>query len=203
MGTGYNKPNWTNEVSFVDRVAEPVHHAADGALGAAEPVRSALTGEWLGHKLHPMLNDIPIGAWTAGLALDLVEISTGSRKLRRGADIVQALGLAGAMGAAAAGIADWSQTEGEAKRYGFIHGAANMVIAGLYGGSLIARATGMRKLGIGLSTVGYCLMLGSGMLGAMVAYKLGALAQDKPAEAGKGAEAKRPVATRNGVVAHS
>jgi uncharacterized membrane protein len=192
-----------NGSGWLDGIASPVHHIADQAFHVVEPVRSALGGDWLGHKLHPMLNDIPIGAWTAGLALDLVEVASDSKKLRKGADIVQAVGLAGAMAAALAGIVDWTRTQGEAKRYGFVHGAANMVIAGLYGGSLLARASGMRKLGIALSCTGYCLMLGSGMLGSMVAYKMGAITQNQPAGASTQASAPRPVATSNGVVAHS
>ncbi len=200
---GAHYANGTNGSSWIDGMANPVHHLTDAAFHVVEPVRSALGGDWLGHRLHPMLNDIPIGAWTASLALDLVEVASDSKKLRKGADIVQAVGLAGAMAAALAGIVDWTRTQGEAKRYGFLHGAANMVIAGLYGGSLMARAAGMRKLGIALSTTGYCMMLGSGMLGSMVAYKLGALAQGTTASATAGQSSTRPVATSNGVVAHS
>jgi uncharacterized membrane protein len=197
---GSRNANGTHGAGWLDGIASPVQNATDRAFGVVEPVRSALGGDWLGHRLHPMLNDIPIGAWTAGLALDLVEVASDSRKLRKGADIVQAVGLAGAMAAALAGIVDWTRTQGEAKRYGFLHGAANMVIAGLYGGSLFARKAGMRKLGIALSCTGYCLMLGSGMLGSMVAYKMGALTQSQ----GPSVEpiAPRPVATSNGVVAH-
>lgn len=199
---GAHYANGTNGSSWIDGMANPVHHVTDAAFHMVEPVRSALGGDWLGHRLHPMLNDIPIGAWTASLALDLVEVASDSKKLRKGADIVQAVGLAGAMAAALAGIVDWTRTQGEAKRYGFLHGAANMVIAGLYGGSLVARAAGMRKLGIALSTTGYCMMLGSGMLGSMVAYKLGALAQGT-ASATSGQGWTRPVATSNGVAAHA
>lgn len=189
-----------NGAGFLDRIASPVQNVTDKAFHVAEPVRSALGGDWIGHRLHPMLNDIPIGAWTAGLALDLVEITSGSKKLRRGADLVQTLGLVGASVAALAGIVDWTRTQGDAKRYGFIHGAANMVIAGLYGGSLMARAAGMRKLGMALSCTGYGLMLGSGMLGSMVAYKMGAVTQIR----GSAEEAilPRPVATSNGTAAH-
>jgi uncharacterized membrane protein len=198
---GAQYANGINGSSWIDGMANPVHHLTDAAFHMVEPVRSALGGDWLGHRLHPMLNDIPIGAWTASLALDLVEVASDSKKLRKGADIVQAVGLAGAMAAALAGIVDWTRTQGEAKRYGFLHGAANMVVAGLYGGSLMARAAGMRKLGIALSTTGYCMMLGSGMLGSMVAYKLGALAQGT-ASATAGQSSTRPVARSNGAVVH-
>jgi hypothetical protein len=32
-------------------------------------VRNFLHGTWLGHPLHPMLTDVPVGGWTAAAAL--------------------------------------------------------------------------------------------------------------------------------------
>jgi hypothetical protein len=37
--------------------------------GAAKDV---LSGVWLGHALHPILTDIPIGAWTSSVVLDWI-----------------------------------------------------------------------------------------------------------------------------------
>jgi uncharacterized membrane protein len=168
----------TSELSALDRVAQPVHRAFKAMFDAMPPVRDALTGEWLGHPIHPVLNDIPVGAFTAGLTLDLIEVLGETKKLRRGADAVQTLGLASALVAALAGFADFSRLEGQkAVRVAFVHGAANLVITGIVSGSLLARGAGLRKLGIALSGAGYGLMLVSGMLGAAVAYKLGGVAQ--------------------------
>ena len=43
------------------------------ALGPARrDVKNFLHGTWLGHPLHPVMTDIPLGAWTATLLLDAI-----------------------------------------------------------------------------------------------------------------------------------
>ena len=36
-----------------------------------QQAKNALHGVWLGHPLHPVFTDLPIGAWTTALALDV------------------------------------------------------------------------------------------------------------------------------------
>src|SRR5262245_35636137 len=59
----------------LDRVAQPVSGAVRRAFESAGPVgrhlKNALHGTWLGHPLHPVFTDVPLGAWTTALALDL------------------------------------------------------------------------------------------------------------------------------------
>src|SRR5690606_23817789 len=58
----------------IDRVALPVRDVVRQTFEAGGPAgrqaKDALHGVWLGHPLHPVLTDIPLGAWTAALALD-------------------------------------------------------------------------------------------------------------------------------------
>ena len=35
-------------------------------------VKDGLSGTWLGHPLHPLLTDLPIGFWTSAFTLDLL-----------------------------------------------------------------------------------------------------------------------------------
>lgn len=51
-----------------------------GAVG--QQVKNFLHGTWLGHPLHPVLTDIPIGAWTAALVLDLIEANDNQSSWR-------------------------------------------------------------------------------------------------------------------------
>ena len=51
-----------------DRLATPIGLVAD-LLGEGR-LTSVLRGEQLGHALHPMLTDIPIGCWTSAAVLD-------------------------------------------------------------------------------------------------------------------------------------
>jgi hypothetical protein len=41
------------------------------------PLKVFLNGTWVGHPLHPMLTDIPIGAWTLTILLDLTGLLFG------------------------------------------------------------------------------------------------------------------------------
>jgi uncharacterized membrane protein len=175
---------------FIDRVADPVQRSLSAALDQAPAVRDVLHGKWLGHPLHAAMTDVPVGAWTAGLVLDLLEVAGGRRDLRKGADVVHAVGLAGALGAAIAGLADWTRTRREAKRVGFLHGAANMVIAGLYGASLLARAKRRRREAIALSSTGWALLVASSWLGGEIAYHYGVGVRPEALEAQAGDRAR-------------
>ncbi|MBW3651387.1 MAG: hypothetical protein KY458_12550, partial [Actinobacteria bacterium] len=42
-----------------------------GRLIKEGPAKDLLSGTWLGHPLHPLLTDVPIGAWASALVLDL------------------------------------------------------------------------------------------------------------------------------------
>ena len=54
----------------LDRVAEPLARAVGRAVRPT-PVRNVLSGTVIGHPLHPLLTDVPIGAWTMAAVLDL------------------------------------------------------------------------------------------------------------------------------------
>jgi uncharacterized membrane protein len=161
------------EQRWIDEGADPVRGAVAGVLHKAPTVAYVLHGEWLGHPLHAAMISVPVGSWTAGLVMDMLSFTPGSRKLQRGADMATAIGLAGALGAAVAGIADFSTTRGEAKRAAFVHGTTNFAIAGLYGASLFARAARKRTLGVALSSMGYGLLLFSAWLGGELSYQFG------------------------------
>ena len=55
----------------IDQVAQPLSRAVRGAYDAAGPAgqraKNALHGVWLGHPLHPVFTDLPLGAWTTAL----------------------------------------------------------------------------------------------------------------------------------------
>ena len=138
-------------VPNLDEAADAVAGAVGGVYAAAgasgRGIKDLLNGTWLGHPLHPALTDVPVGAWTAALALDLL----GERRAAR---IAVGVGLLGAIGAAASGLTDWLDTFGKPRRLGVVHAAVNGTATALYAASLLAR--GRRDaLGIALSTIGY------------------------------------------------
>lgn len=161
------------EEARLDPLIDRVQHPAFAFLMRRAPLRSALNGAWSGHPVHAMLTDVPIGAWTAGCVLDLLDALRLNRTLRPAADLAHTIGLIGALGAAVFGIADWSYTMDRPKRVGFVHGSANVLITGIFGGSLLARAKGKRVTGVLLSSVGWELLLGSAWLGGELVYRFG------------------------------
>lgn len=163
------------EQKGLDTVAGPIQRPLRRLLERAPRLGNLLHGTWLGHPLHAALTDLPVGAFGVTFLIDNLERFGGRKKkpLQRVADTALTIGLGGALLAALPGAADWSTIDGKARRVGMIHGLANLVIAGLYGGSLLARRRRHRNLGVGLSHAGYALLIFSSWLGGELSYGYG------------------------------
>src|SRR3954447_17996274 len=81
---------------FIDTVEQLP--AADPVVKSVKPVADALGrgglgaflhGDWLGHALHPLLTDFPLGCWLASGFLDLV----GGRRSRAASRRLVGIGL--------------------------------------------------------------------------------------------------------------
>jgi nitrite reductase/ring-hydroxylating ferredoxin subunit len=72
-----------------------------------------------------------------------------------------------------AGVADWSDTESDARRVGLVHAMLNSLGLGCFVWSLLARRGGSRGLGMALSTLGLALASVSAWLGGELVYRLG------------------------------
>jgi nitrite reductase/ring-hydroxylating ferredoxin subunit/uncharacterized membrane protein len=130
-----------------------------------ERLRDALHGVWLGHALHPVLVQVPAGAFISAGILDLVPGQ------RRAATTLIAVGTAGVTPAIAAGWADWSQMTKDKQRVGLVHATANAVGVGLYAASLVARARG--RSGRALSYAGLSVIGLGAYLGGHISYARG------------------------------
>jgi nitrite reductase/ring-hydroxylating ferredoxin subunit/uncharacterized membrane protein len=95
-------------------------------------LRSFLHGTWLGHPLHPLLTDVPVGGLTIALVLDLLGIYDG-------ANWATYLGFAGLILAAMAGFVDLDETDGKARQYGGVHASLMLVAIAFYLFSLAVR----------------------------------------------------------------
>ena len=63
---------------FLDRIADAVQPKVQEAVDAGgTTARNVLDGVWLEAPLHPALTDVPIGAWTAALVFDGLDLATG------------------------------------------------------------------------------------------------------------------------------
>jgi nitrite reductase/ring-hydroxylating ferredoxin subunit/uncharacterized membrane protein len=154
---------WVRSIESDARLDGPGDRVA-GVIDQVVPtgvVKDGLSGVWLGHALHPMLTDLPIGFWTSAMALDMF----GGRGGRDHARRLVAFGLLSAVPAAAAGAADWSDTTDAPRRVGLVHAGANTAALALYFGSWRARRRGRHGWGIVLSFAGATAATVAGYLG--------------------------------------
>ena len=97
---------------------------------------SVLRGNWLGHALHPLMTDFPLGCWLSAGLLDL----SCSKTYRRAAQRLVGLGVAFAVPTAITGIADYAViTDRRAKRVGVVHMLGNTGVLVFYAASWRAR----------------------------------------------------------------
>jgi uncharacterized membrane protein len=132
------------------------------------PVERVLGGAWLGHPVHPIGVQVPIGLWLAAAVLDLDgRHDDGARRL-------VGAGLLAVPPAVAAGLVDWSVLTPRQRRVGVVHAAVNAVASACFAASYRCRRGGRRTAGrmwtlLGLGAVGI-----GGALGGHLAYSQGA-----------------------------
>jgi nitrite reductase/ring-hydroxylating ferredoxin subunit/uncharacterized membrane protein len=144
----------------LDRVGDPLSTFVN-KVTQPRPVKNLLSGSWLGHTLHPLLTDVPIGFWTAATVLDLTAGEQGARAARR----MVGFGILGSAPTAIAGASDWSETHGATKRVGLVHALLNGSASLLQIASWLSRLRGHRSLGVRLSLVAFGLTTTSAYLG--------------------------------------
>lgn len=133
-------------------------------------IKNFLHGTWLGHPLHPLITDVPIGAWTIAAVLDGLELC-GEKKYSPGADAAVAVGLVGAVGAAVTGLTDWTGTTKERRKIGLMHGILNVGATALYLTSfLLRKRKASRGTAIGLSMLGYGVSAAAAYLGGHLVF---------------------------------
>lgn len=155
--TGWAKP-----------VGDWLHGIVAAVFGRILPVRDFLVGTWLGHPLHALLTDVPIGALTLTIVFDVIGQPVA-------ADVALLIGVLSMLAAAAVGYADYSTTDGRARVRATVHSTLMLVSLVIYVISLAIRASGptSRTLPIGLSILAYLILAGGAFVGGDIAYVLG------------------------------
>ncbi|MCX4546026.1 DUF2231 domain-containing protein [Streptomyces sp. NBC_01565] len=128
-------------------------------------MRDLLRGRPLGHPVHPVLVQVPIGCWLSASVLDIVPGA------KHATTTLIAVGLAGVAPAAMAGWADWADLPPEQARVGLAHAASNVAAVACYTASLTARLRGRSTKGQMWSLGGLAAVAASGALGGHVAYR--------------------------------
>jgi nitrite reductase/ring-hydroxylating ferredoxin subunit/uncharacterized membrane protein len=160
--------NWLEPLA--ERLQPAIAGALDNSIGAEGA--KILHGTWLGHPLHVILTDVPIGAWTAAAVFDLLDITNRTRAMQRAADSAITVGLFAATATAITGLADWSKIGGgESRRIGLAHGLLNAAATGCYLTSLWLRRNDSRRSGRQVAFLGWIVSTLSAYLGGHLVYK--------------------------------
>jgi nitrite reductase/ring-hydroxylating ferredoxin subunit/uncharacterized membrane protein len=159
---------------FLDDIADDVQPKVQEAVAAGgTTARDVLDGVWLEAPLHPVLTDVPVGAWTAALVFDGLDIATGREPVRHAADASLVFGTLGALGAAVTGLSDWRYLSGGSRRMGVAHGLLNTIGLVLSIVSIILRASGRRNAGRLTFLTGYSISGMAAHLGGELSYHYG------------------------------
>jgi uncharacterized membrane protein len=159
-------------VDFVHRIeaAEvldgPAAVVEQASRSLDEPgINRVLSGAWMGHALHPLMTDFPIGAWTSATLLDLF----GGRRSRAAAQGLVLFGLACTAPTVASGLVEWRRTSPPDSRVGLVHAALNGAATACFVASVIPRARGRRLRAAGWSLAGGAFLSAGGYLGGHLA----------------------------------
>lgn len=149
-------------------VLDPLANGIRGIVNAVvrpQWLRDVLHGVPLGHPLHPLAVQVPLGAWTSAALLDAVPGS------ERAARMLVATGVVSALPSAAAGYTDWSELHEQQSRVGIVHSTANLLATVLYTVSFVQRVRGKGSNGKALGYLAFGVVAFGGFLGGHLSYR--------------------------------
>jgi nitrite reductase/ring-hydroxylating ferredoxin subunit/uncharacterized membrane protein len=144
-------------------------------FGSMPAVRDLLIGRWLGHPLHAVLTDAPIGILFLVIVFDVLGLAEA-------AAWALGIGILAMLGAALAGFADYSDTDGKARERATLHSTLMLLALVGYlisfvlrlppsGNQLLPLVSGGAPMW--LSIVSFLLLSGGAYVGGDVVYLLG------------------------------
>lgn len=140
--------------------------ALSGVVSKPDRLRRTLAGEPFGHSAHPMLVQIPIGAWVSAGWLDCLP------RTEKSAAVLTGVGITAALPAVAAGLVDYGTLDRRARRIAVVHAAANTISLACQIASLRDRMTGKLRRGQWIGFAGTLTLSVGGILGGHLAHKL-------------------------------
>jgi nitrite reductase/ring-hydroxylating ferredoxin subunit/uncharacterized membrane protein len=156
---------------WVKPLGEFVHGIDHAIFHAVPPVRDFLNGRWLGHPLHAVLTDAPIGILFLVIVLDVVSLPAA-------AGWALGIGILAMLAAALAGFADYADTDGFARERATLHSTLMVVALVVYlidgllrlGGPANAPAS---ALAVVLSVIAFLILASGAFVGGDVVYIAG------------------------------
>src|SRR6478752_3946652 len=149
-------------------VGDFIHGIVHWLFHHMKTIHNFLNGTWLGHPIHAVLTDVPIGAFTVVIILDVLD-------QRYAADVALAFGVLAMLGAAAAGFADYADTDGLPRQRATVHSVVMILALIIYVVSMLIRWGNPtdRSAAIVTSVVAYLFVTVGAYIGGDVVYGLG------------------------------
>ena len=132
-------------------------------------LRDLLVGRWLGHPLHAVLTDAPIGILFLVIVFDVLGDPSA-------ATVTLAVGILTMLAAALAGFADYADTDGKARERATLHATLMLTALVVYVVSLAARlgaGSSASNVGIWTSILAFLVLASAAYVGGDVVYVLG------------------------------
>jgi nitrite reductase/ring-hydroxylating ferredoxin subunit/uncharacterized membrane protein len=162
----------TRAVDAQTRWSKPLgdfnHRWLSALFRPIRPIQSFLNGTWLGHPVHAVVTDVPIGALTVSIIADLINQPIV-------ADVSLVLGILAMLASAVTGAADYTVVDGTARNRATVHSAIMVASLVIYASSLLIRSGSPadRLVPIVLSVVAYLLLSLGANIGGDLVYAIG------------------------------
>lgn len=146
--------------------------------GPLRPVKNLANGTWLQHPLHPLLTDVPVGAWTVTLLLYFAVLFFDTGGLGIAIGLAMGLGILAALAAIATGLLDWMDVDPTELSVGLVHGVVNSLGTLLFIISwLMLAASGWAATLANFipSLIGYLVIAVGAFLGGELVFRLGTM----------------------------
>ena len=144
------------------------HRWLSALFGPIRPIKDFLNGTWLGHPVHAALTDVPVGAITVAIVLEVIGQPVA-------ADVTVLVGVLSIIATAVTGLADYTDVDGTARSRATVHATVMTTALILFVISLVLRAGDPddRAVPIALLVIGYLVLTVGAEIGGDLVYLIG------------------------------
>jgi nitrite reductase/ring-hydroxylating ferredoxin subunit/uncharacterized membrane protein len=144
------------------------HRWLSALFGPIRPIKDFLNGTWLGHPVHAALTDVPVGAMTVAIVLEVIGQPVA-------ADVTVLVGVLSIIATAVTGLADYTDVDGTARSRATVHATVMTTALVLFVISLVLRAGDPddRAVPIALLVIGYLVLTVGAEIGGDLVYLIG------------------------------
>ncbi|KRF37656.1 DUF2231 domain-containing protein [Nocardioides sp. Soil805] len=162
------------DADALDAAADLARSTAHERLVEPSTLDAVLGGAWLGHRVHPVAAQVPLGAWGMAVLLDLVD----GEKHAAAVDTLLATGCLAALPTALTGAHDLGTTTGSDTRVVLVHAGTMDASLGLFAVAWIKHRRGDRRGARRLALAGTVVAGAGAWLGGHLTYRLGVGVED-------------------------